>query len=93
MPGRGRVAAPLVSGDREADVDVVARGVRIGARLVRGFDEPLSLSAVHARQPDDQIDGEAEAALARVRSRPWAVTVASSGTCSFCLCATDFSAL
>jgi hypothetical protein len=50
--------------ERERDLDVAARGVRVRAHVVCGVGELLAALGRHVGRVDVELDGEAEAALA-----------------------------
>ena len=51
------------SGQRQTDVEAMSRSVGVGADLVCELDELLRIGAIDARKVDDEIGGDAEAAL------------------------------
>src|SRR5690349_5074790 len=58
------VSSGSVVGDGDRDVDVAPRGVRVGAHLVGGVGESLSLVVREVGDDDLELHGEAESALA-----------------------------
>src|SRR5262245_45435398 len=62
---RGISGQPIRPGsdDRQANVDIAARGIGVGAYLVGLRDQRFGLGAGEARQRDGEVDVETEAAF------------------------------
>lgn len=59
--GRLSSAYHDISDDGQADIDIAAGRVAIGANLMRGIDQFLRVVTIKARQGDGEIGGNAKA--------------------------------